>query len=110
MAYVRLTLMQPKAGHEAEVARILDDLVAFYKKQRGYIRGYKLRSLDSGELGRFTVWESGEAADHAASAQHVLALRSELLLLVEEESHVERAFEAAEPPGLLAQMLERIKS
>jgi hypothetical protein len=36
-------------------------------------------------------------ADQAAQSQHVLSLRSELLLLIEEGSHVEHSYEAFDP-------------
>jgi hypothetical protein len=99
--YVRLSLAQPRAGHEAAVAKIEDDLMAFFAKQPGYLRGYQIVGGDSEErVGRLTLWESDQHADQAAQTAHVLAQRSELLLLIEGDVHVEDSWIAREvaPP------------
>lgn len=96
--YVRLSLMLPKRGCADRVAAITDDLLAYFATQPGYVRGYKLSPADgSGEVGRLTVWTSEQEADRVATTQHVLALRSELMQLIEEDSHVERSFMAFDP-------------
>ena len=88
--YVRLSLAQPKEGREAEVTKIEDDLMAYFAKQPGYLHGYQIVGGDSeGRVGRLTLWASEDDADHAAQTDHVLAQRSELLMLIEEETHVE---------------------
>lgn len=99
--YVRLSLAQPKAGNEVEVARIEDDLMAFFAKQPGYLHGYQILGGDSqGRVGRLTLWASDQHADHAAQTDHVLAQRSELLMLIEEDTHVEDSWIAREvQPG-----------
>ena len=61
----------------------------------GYITGYHLRPHagdPNRRMGRMGVWESEEHAVHAAQAEHALALRSELLRLVDEDSHEELSF------------------
>ena len=96
--YVRLSLMVPRRGCADRVSQTTDDLLDYFSKQPGYVRGYKLTSSDgSGELGRLTVWTSEEEADRVATSEHVLAVRSELMQLIEEESHVERSFTAFDP-------------
>lgn len=96
--YVRLSLMVPKGGCADRVSKITDDLLDYFSKQPGYVRGYKLTTSDgSGELGRLTVWTSEQEADRVATSQHVLAARSELMQLIEEESHLERSFTALDP-------------
>ncbi|HEY8489908.1 MAG TPA: antibiotic biosynthesis monooxygenase [Dehalococcoidia bacterium] len=99
MPYIRVSLMRPQVGREEEVERLLTDLLRFFQGQKGFIAGWRVSALDrSGEVGRITVWESEEDADHAANQQHVMAVRSELNLLLEEDAeHVERAFAAT--PG-----------
>jgi hypothetical protein len=91
-----MSLMRPQSGREAEVERLLEDLIRYYRQQNGFLAGWKVSALDrTGEVGRITVWESEADADHAANQQRVLSLRSELNLLLEEDTeHVERAFEA----------------
>ncbi len=96
--YVRLSLMNPKAGKDDLVSGIMDHLLEFFATQPGYVRGYALLSGDpQGRCGRLTVWNSEQEADHAANTQHVLSVRSELLLLIEEDSHVERSYTAFDP-------------
>ena len=92
MPYVRVSLMQPKAGRHTEVRELLDDLAGFFAQQPGFIEGYGLHSSDS-LVGRVTVWESADAADAAAQSNHVLAVRSRLNTDVEDGSHQEHAFE-----------------
>jgi hypothetical protein len=97
LVYVRMSLVKAKPGNEAAVAMIEDDLMAFFAKQPGYIHGYQIFAGDSeGRVGRLTLWESDHAADHAAQTPHVLAQRSELLLLIEGNMHVEDSWEARE--------------
>jgi hypothetical protein len=95
--YVRLSLMQPKSGQEADVSQILTDLVAFYAQQPGYIRGFTLVSpARENQIGRLTFWLTEHDAENVAQTQHVLSLRAELLRLVESGSHLERSFVAEE--------------
>jgi len=106
MLYIRVSLMTPKEDCQREVAQIMDDLIAIYHQQPGYVGGYKLRSVDgNGFIGRITVWKSEDAADAAAQLTHVLARRSELHPLIEEESHLERSFDAAEGAQSLADLV-----
>jgi quinol monooxygenase YgiN len=96
--YVRLSLMVPKRGCAERVSKITDELLDYFSQQPGYVRGYKLTTSDgSGELGRLTVWTSEQEADRVATSEHVLAVRSELMQLIEEDSHVERSFTAFDP-------------
>lgn len=96
--YVRLSLMNPKTGRDELVSGLMDNLLQFFANQPGYVRGYSLLSGDpQGRVGRVTMWKSEEDADRAANSQHVLSLRSELLQLIEEGSHVERSYNAFDP-------------
>lgn len=108
MYYVRVSLMTPKAGHEAEVAAIMDDLLAFYAKQPGFVTGYKLASADAAdEVGRVTVWKSEHEAEAAAQSNHNLSRRAELIPIVGADE--ERSFHAADESRQLAQMLEDLR-
>ena len=74
--------------------RILLELTADFARQPGYLAGYLLAHSDgSNRYGRIGVWESEEHAEHAAQAEHDLALRSELNRLIIPESHEELSFE-----------------
>lgn len=96
--YVRISFMTPKDAFAQRVIEINEDLLAFFTGQPGFVRGYWLASHEpKGEIGRVTVWRSEADADRAATTQHVLAVRSELLRLIEEDSHVERSFTAYDP-------------
>jgi len=107
--YVRLSLMKPKPGKEAEVAAIMDDLVSLYKQQEGFVDGYKLRAADeSADIGRITIWRTEENADHTAQSTQVMARRSDLMPLIEEGSHEERSFFAEESSKPLSQLLHKL--
>lgn len=96
--YVRLSFVNPKPGQDELVSGVMDHLLEFFSTQPGYVRGYKLLSGDpEGRCGRLTVWKSEQDADHTANNQHVLSVRSELLQLIEEDSHVERSYTAFDP-------------
>jgi len=94
MPYVRISLMRPKHGREDEVNELIDRLVAYYEQQPGYITGYRLRNIDGTDrVGRLGVWDRHEDAEHAATTDHDLALRSQLNLMIEDESHEEYSFD-----------------
>ena len=96
--YVRLSLMKPKPGEEKLVAGLMDNLLEFFTEQHGFERGYALLEGDSqGRVGRITLWESEEQADHAANTQHVLTVRAEIMQRIEEDSHIERSYTALDP-------------
>ena len=92
MSYVRLSLMTPLPGSEADLLEAQEDLLKFFSEQPGYVDGYLLTAHDgSGEVGRLGIWESPAQADQAANSDHVLAVRSRINLLVA-EGHTERSF------------------
>ena len=96
--YVGLSLMKPMPGEEKLVAGLMDNLLEFFAGRPGYERGYALLEGEAqGRVGRITLWESKEQADHAANTRHVLAVRAEIMQRIEEDSHVERSFIALDP-------------
>ena len=108
MPYIRISLMTPKDGAEQQLAAIMDDLLAFYARQQGYLAGYKLLSADEDEqIGRVTIWEDEDAADATAQMAHVLSKRSEIAPLIEEDSHQERSYTAAEQAQPLVDLLAK---
>lgn len=79
MAYVRLTLARPRPELRAEVEHHYRDLVAYVRTLPGCLLAHVLITEDSGdEVGRISIWESADAADHAANNPHSLALHAEL--------------------------------
>ncbi len=98
--YVRLALMHPRPGQDDRVSEVMDGLLAHFATQAGFVRGYKLTAEPhdpQGRVGRLTVWTTEADANSAAISQYVLSARSELMLLVEEDSHVERSYTAFDP-------------
>lgn len=99
--YVRLTLVNPKAGQDERFSELTDDLLQFFSTQPGFVRGYKMLAREpdapQGRIARLTVWASEEEADRAANTQHVLAVRSELLQLIEEDSRLALSYTAYDP-------------
>ncbi len=92
MPYVRISLMKPLAGREAEVGDLNAQLVSFYRRQEGCLQSHLLKAADgSSEMGRVSIWESESAADRAATTQHSMFLRSRLHLLIR-RGHQERSF------------------
>lgn len=95
MAYVRVSHMVPRAGQEPELERILRSLSDYYTEQPGYITGWLLtphEHMDTRRYGRVGVWGTEDDAERAAQGARALALRSDLLRVVEEESHHELSF------------------
>jgi len=92
LAYVRITLMSPLEGHEAEVDEMNRELAEFYRDQASCLQSAALRTTDaSSGVGRVSFWESEAAADAAASKDHSMFLRSRLQQLVRPE-HEELSF------------------
>ena len=65
--------------------------------------------LETGDIGRVTVWKSQEDADNTAQTNHVLSRRSDLIPLIEEGSHEERSFFAEEESKLLSLLLHKLR-
>jgi quinol monooxygenase YgiN len=96
VVYVRLSLARPRPGHEEQVAKMDDELMRSFAAQPGYLHGYRITGGDSvgGRIGRLTLWRSDQDADRAAQTTHILAVRSELLLLIEDQQHIEDSWVA----------------
>ena len=86
MYFVRVSLLVPGQHTAEEMSRIQKDLLAFHATQPGFVDGYYMEAADeSGVVGRVTIWESEEHADRAVSHDHVMAHRSSLLRLAQEQ-------------------------
>ena len=96
--YVRLSLMSPKEGMLDEVLELHRKLVEWLPGQPGFVRGYLIVEGDpQGRVGHLNVYRAEQDADRAAQTEHVLSLRSEMMLLIEDDSHVERSYTAYDP-------------
>jgi heme-degrading monooxygenase HmoA len=85
--------MRPRHGEAAQVSQILNDLVSYFTSQPGCLDSYTLIPQEGGdEVGRLTLWRSEHDAEAVASTAHVMALRSELIRIVEAGSHLEKSF------------------
>ncbi len=92
MPYVRISIMRPLAGREAEALGLNKELAQLYSAQRGCLSSQLIRAADgSGEMGRVSFWESEGDADAAATADPSMVLRARLHLLVR-RGHQERSF------------------
>ena len=95
MPYVRVSYMTPREGQEGRVAEFLRRLSTYYLSRPGYLQGYLLQPQPGAaprRIGRVGIWDSERAAEEAAQGERALALRSELIPLVNEDSHVELQF------------------
>ena len=90
MTIARQSIVHPRPGQAARVEQIFDELLTVFVTAPGYLWGFRYRPQEgSGEVGRITVWQDHDDADHVAQGTHVIALRAELNRLVQGE-HVER--------------------
>ena len=95
MAYVRVSYMIPKAGQERRVEELLEKLSAYYTAESGYVLGYRLRPHEGDphrRMGRFGIWETEADAVRAAQTEHGMALRADLMRVIDEDTHVELSF------------------
>ena len=76
MKVLRSTLIHPKNGATGALHGLLDELDGYLSKQPGFVESYELET--TGSLGRISIWESREAADHAATQPHTIAVRSRI--------------------------------
>lgn len=92
MAYIRLSVVKPRPGHEERAAELLKELSAATANTPGWQANYVLRPHDdSGELARISIYDDEASAAREAATPSVLSLRSELHLVIE-PGHRERAF------------------
>lgn len=83
MAYVRMSVAKPRRGEEARVEEIFERINTEAAKNDGCLETYLLHPHDdSGEVARMAIYTDEDAAEAAASNDAVLALRSEMHLLV----------------------------
>ncbi|MBM2826702.1 MAG: hypothetical protein HW403_766 [Dehalococcoidia bacterium] len=81
MPWIRLSTFRPTPGSRRDIDRILERLEDILSKKKGFVMTLHFAVSDeSGDMGRFTIWETPEDADHASADDDVVALRSQLIL------------------------------
>ena len=111
MAAIRLSIVVPSPGQRQRVEQLLDHLDELLGKNPHYVVGGRFEATDgSGEIGRISVWESEADADHAATDDDVIAIRSQIHMLVQ-PGHLERLYKYVGHGDFhrLAQMVEANK-
>lgn len=92
MPYIRISIAKPRQGEGARVEELMRKINELAAAAEGCRETFLLKPHDnSGEVARMAIYEDEGSAEKAASTQSVLALRSQMHLLVE-PGHSERAF------------------
>ena len=94
MTYIRLSVARPRTGETAKhLEDLFRELAQLTSGEDGSLQSYLLRPHDdSGEIARIAIYSDEKAAERAASGESVMALRSQMDLIIEPRSHQERAF------------------
>ena len=85
---VRLSFLRPHFTRIAEVEQLMDELLDVFASQPGFIQGFRFGYYghpERNEIGRLTVWTDHAAADRVATSERVIALRSQIALLLHED-------------------------
>ena len=77
MAFLRLTLLEPRRGSEDEVLALLEELDGDLAGAPGMMMSLVLHQ-DARQLGRVSLWQTRDGANREAASAHVLSLRSRL--------------------------------
>ena len=82
-------LTRTASDKKAEVERLLDDLEEHLPAQTGYVLGFRFANQDDEqEVVRVSLWGSHADADHAATQERTMAIRSRIHALID-PSHLE---------------------
>ena len=77
-------LLSTAANKRIELERLLDALEDHFSQQPGYIMGFRFGGVeDEHQLGRIALWRDHRDADHAATMEHTVALRSQIHRLID---------------------------
>jgi hypothetical protein len=80
MAYLRLTLIEPREGYRQETQAILTMLDEKLATMPGLIFSF-VTETEADRLGRVALWRTKEEANHVAMRDDIMALRARLLTL-----------------------------
>ncbi len=80
MPVMRISVLKPLPGRAKEIEHLSDELGEWLSKQPGFILGFRFGgAAHANEVGRISIWESRQHADHAASLDHTVSLRSRIV-------------------------------
>ncbi|MGD9935171.1 MAG: hypothetical protein AB7T37_15860 [Dehalococcoidia bacterium] len=95
MAYVRISIVRPHRGQAERAEKLMRDLADSVAKHEGCTQSLFLKADDgTGEMARIAVYTDVHASAVTANDAHIMAIRSELHLVIE-PGHIERSFESA---------------
>ena len=90
MSVARISIMRalpirsPGYDKKPALEHLLDELEEHLSNQPGYIMGFRFAGhQNEREVGRIALWKSRLEADHAATLEYTIALRSQVHLLIE---------------------------
>jgi quinol monooxygenase YgiN len=94
LTYIRLSVARPRTGETSEhLQALFRELGQLTSGQEGCLQSYLLKPHDdSGEIARIVMYTDEKAAERAAGEESIMALRSQLDLIIDPHSHRERAF------------------
>ncbi len=104
MACLRLTLLRPRPGASEEVQRLLEDLDESLAGSEGLVLSF-VTQVETDRLGRVALWHSKEDANHEATREHILSLRSRLRHLSMDTQEVLMEVKSGHVPQELTSLL-----
>jgi hypothetical protein len=99
-----MTLLKPKPGLNADAQRALEELDDCFAGAGGLLMSF-VTQIEANRLGRIALWQSKDEANHEATRERVLALRSRLRSLSLETQDVLMDVKSGYLPGALASQL-----
>ena len=95
MAYVRISIVRPHRGQSERVEKLMRDLADSVGKHEGCTQSLFLKADDgTGEMARIAIYTDAHSSAATANDAHIMAIRSELHLIIE-PGHIERSFDTA---------------
>ena len=88
MSVARIWMLRPLPGRHEEAQALQEQVLNTISQQKGFLMGFSFVD-PGGQIGRVALWESAEDATHAAQQEHLMALRSQINLLVEPSAATE---------------------
>jgi hypothetical protein len=82
MAFLRITMLEPKAGREDEVYQLMEELDRSLSGAEGMLFSLVLKS-EPRRVGRISLWLTKDGANREATSSHILSLRARLRYLSE---------------------------
>jgi hypothetical protein len=104
VACLRVTLLRPRYGAQEEAQRLLEQLDEVLSSSEGLVLSF-VTQIAADRLGRIALWRSKEAANHEATRESILALRSRLHYVSVDTQEVLMEVQSGHVPQELTTML-----